>query len=191
MPRRTSATKVPTRAQRAAQGPATEKSSTRNAPTSKLRPATAKAGAAKSPKSPAQKKPRHLPPPKAEFFSPEQVAETLRLNRGNASAAARVLQCHPDTIRNYCAKYPEVQAARESGSEVRLDLAEAALDRAVAKCEGWAVCFLLKTRGRARGYIERVESQNLNIDLSKLSDEQVSAIAQGEDPLAVLARTSR
>lgn len=148
-------------------------------------PSKAEPSKRKSPKSP--------PPKKEEFFTPDQVAEALRLNHGNASAAARVLGCHPDTIRNYCAKYPDVQAARESGTEVRLDMAEASLDRAVGKGEGWAVCFILKTKGRSRGYIERFESEarNLNIDLAQLSDEEIAAIARGEDPLAVLARTAR
>lgn len=106
---------------------------------------------------PARKASKPAMPKKPEMFKPADVAEALRLNHGNASAAARVLQCHPDTIRVYCAKYPEVKAARESGTEVRLDVAEAALDRAVQKGEGWAICFLLKTRGKSRGYIERQE----------------------------------
>ena len=42
-------------------------------------------------------------------------------------------------------------------SELRespLDNAESALDDAVDKGEGWAVCFLLKCLGRDRGYVE-------------------------------------
>jgi len=121
-----------------------------------------------------------------ERYTADQVAEALRLNRGNASAAARVLECHPDTIRNYCARYPEVQKARESGGEVRLDLAEAALDRAVTKGEGWAVCFLLKTQGKRRGYIERAEQVHIAFDPKLLTDDQLRRIADGEDPLVVL-----
>lgn len=121
------------------------------------------------------------------MFSAKDVAEALRLNRGNASATARVLGCHPDTVRAYCERYPDVQAARTSGCEVRLDLAEAALDRAVEQCEGWAVCFLLKTQGKRRGYIERAENVTINFDVSKLSDEQLNEIVAGKDPVAVLA----
>lgn len=115
-------------------------------------------------------------PKKPEMFKPEDVAEALRVNHGNASAAARVLQCHPDTIRAYCSKYPEVKAARESGTEVRLDVAEAALDRAVQKGEAWAVCFLLKTRGKSRGYIERQE-----IDHAGSIDFRPKAIGRREN----------
>ena len=123
-----------------------------------------------------------------ERYTADQLAEALRLNRGNASAAARVLECHPDTIRNYCARYPEVQKARESGGEVRLDLAEAALDRAVTKGEGWAVCFLLKTQGKRRGYIERQESISLTVSPKDMTDAQLERLANGEDPVAVIAR---
>ena len=133
---------------------------------------------------------RRSPLPKRggeERYTVAQVAEALKLNHGNASATARVLGCHPDTVRNYCERYPEVQAARTSGCEVRLDLAEAALDRAVEQCEGWAVCFLLKTQGKRRGYIERAENVTINFDVSKLSDEQLNEIVAGKDPVAVLA----
>lgn len=79
------------------------------------------------------------------------------LNHGNASAAARVLDCTAETVRRYCERHPEVQEARESGIRVRLDKAEAALDAAVEQREGWAVCFTLKTIGKVRGYTERHE----------------------------------
>lgn len=50
-----------------------------------------------------------------------------------------------------------MQAARAEGEELRLDIAESALDKAVEAGEAWAVCFFLKTRGKARGYTERHE----------------------------------
>lgn len=119
-------------------------------------PATKRAAKVAAGKSP----PRKSKPPKRtrqEAFAPTQVAEALRLNNGNVSAAARVLGCCWDTVQAYCQRYPEVQAARERGLDVRLDNAEAALDAAVEAREGWAVCFLLKTRGKHRGYVERSE----------------------------------
>jgi hypothetical protein len=95
------------------------------------------------------------PPKKEEFFAPERVAEVLQEVNGNASAAARVLGCHPQTVRAYCKRYPEVQAARDEGEERMLDTAEASLVNCIERGDGWAVCFSLKTKGAKRGYIER------------------------------------
>ena len=40
--------------------------------------------------------------------------------------------------------------------EVKYRIARA-LDSAIADREGWAVCFFLKTKGKKRGYVERIE----------------------------------
>lgn len=47
-------------------------------------------------------------------------------------------------------------------------------------------CFYLKTQGRKRGYIERGESFNLNVNLDRLSLEQLERLAAGEHPSLVL-----
>lgn len=47
-------------------------------------------------------------------------------------------------------------------------------------------CFYLKTQGRKRGYIERGESFNLNVNLDKLNIEQLERLAAGEHPSLVL-----
>lgn len=47
-------------------------------------------------------------------------------------------------------------------------------------------CFFLKTQGRKRGYIERGESFNLNVNLDKLNIEQLERLAAGEHPSLVL-----
>lgn len=95
------------------------------------------------------------PPKKEEFFAPERVAEVLQEHNGNASAAARVLGCHPQTVRAYCRRYPDVQAARDEGEERMLDTAESSLVKCIENGDGWAVCFSLKTKGAKRGYIEK------------------------------------
>ena len=40
-----------------------------------------------------------------------------------------------------------------------LDIAEASLKRKVIEGDGWAVCFTLKTLGKARGYVERLQRE--------------------------------
>jgi hypothetical protein len=90
-------------------------------------------------------------------FSQETVIEALHKSRGMLSVAARALQCSPTTVESYIAKYPAVAEARQQERDAVLDLGELALIRAVQQGEPWAVCFLLKTQGKARGYVERGE----------------------------------
>lgn len=85
------------------------------------------------------------------------MIEALTVAKGNVSHAARLIGCDRATVRQHMLKHPEVMAAKEAGEEVRLDVAESSLDRAAEAGEAWAVCFLLKTRGKSRGYTERHE----------------------------------
>ena len=67
-----------------------------------------------------------------------------------------------------------------------LDLAESRLHRAIAEGELWAIKYILSTKGKSRGYIERQEIIGLNefkppetkADYSKLSDEELSTLEE-------------
>ena len=101
-----------------------------------------------------------LPPKKAnERYSAAQVIEAVIATKGLITVAARRLNCDPNTIRNYAARYPTVAAAIKEQREGVTDVAEAALFRAINDGEAWAVCFYLKTQGKDRGYIERTEQR--------------------------------
>ena len=70
--------------------------------------------------------------------------------------AARALQCDPDTIMNYCRRFPTVEAAKHDARGELLDVAEVKLWQAVQRDEAWAITFALRTVGRGRGYGEHV-----------------------------------
>ena len=58
-----------------------------------------------------------------------------------------------------------------------LDVGELSLLRAVQNGEAWAVCFLLKTQGKQRGYIERAEISGpdggaIGLEVNGLTDDQ-------------------
>lgn len=95
-----------------------------------------------------------MPPKK---FSIAQAEEALLKNYGNVSAAARALGVDHSTLWHRIKRAERLQDARRDAEEQTLDLAENALVGAVKKGEAWAVCFLLKTKGRKRGYVERRE----------------------------------
>jgi hypothetical protein len=87
----------------------------------------------------------------------QTVINAIRESKGMVYVAARRLDCHPCTIYAYARRHPTVQAAIDDARGMLLDEGETALYNAVLRGEGWAVCFLLKTLGKTRGYVERQE----------------------------------
>ena len=103
------------------------------------------------------------------------IIAALERNGGMVYLAARALRCSPQTIYNYRDKYPDVAQAIDNARGEMIDTAELALKRAVLEGEGWAVCFLLKTLGKSRGYIERQEITGANGDPLKIEIVEVHA----------------
>jgi len=134
-------------------------------------------------KAPSQKVP---PPVNVPRYAPEEVAEALRKNHGNKSAAARVLGCERRTVQRYCDEHPEVKAACDEGIEIRVDRVEEKWEEAVEAGEPWAIQLGLRGQGAKRGHSEKTET-TINLDYSKLTTEQLQQIADGKDPLAVIA----
>ncbi len=85
------------------------------------------------------------------------MIEAIRSAKGMVYVAARQLNCSPNTIYNYASRYPTVQEAIDNERGLLVDTAELALWKALQAGEGWAISLVLKTLGKARGYIERQE----------------------------------
>lgn len=120
-------------------------------------------------------------------YTLEQVISALKEARGLRALAARRLGCTVRTVDNYIARFPEVSDTVKEQLELRLDVAEGKLDQAVNKGEAWAICFFLKTQGKARKYSERLEvtgkdgepmkqEQTVKFDWSKVPDEELKPI---------------
>jgi hypothetical protein len=115
--------------------------------------------------------------PDHEHYTPEQLISALQHTKGRVYRAAAVLRCSPQTVRNYMARYPEVQAAVDQARGLRVDAAEDQLDRAVGLGEPWAIVLTLKTLGKDRGYSERTEHQHgfrgpLQVELVTYTDDR-------------------
>jgi hypothetical protein len=104
------------------------------------------------PTNPTPKKRRRL-------YSDKKIIAALTASNGGVYLAARKLRCDPTTIYDRADRVPEVQRVIDEMRGELVDLAEAALKKAVAEREGWAVCFTLKTQGKQRGYVERQEHE--------------------------------
>lgn len=90
-------------------------------------------------------------------FTPAQVIQALQLSGGVFSLAAEKLKCARSTVGYYVGRYKPVEEALEDISEELLDLGEAQLITFMRDKYFPAVCFYLKTKGKKRGYSERVE----------------------------------
>ena len=126
---------------------------------------------------------------KPERYTAEQVIAALEGTKGMVTLAARKLGCHPATVRNYIARHPTVAQAHKEQREGFLDMAELALQKAVQNGEGWAVAFALKTIGRSRGYVEKIEIDTNPIDWAQVDDATLVAYREGKISLDDVRRS--
>ena len=78
----------------------------------------------------------------------KDVEAQLLATNGNMAAVGRALGVRRNTVFGFVARRPELRKLVEQCRETRVDLAESALDRAVARDEPWAVSLVLKTLGK-------------------------------------------
>src|SRR5215471_4514603 len=90
-------------------------------------------------------------------FTVAQMVTALQEAKGMSFLAAKRLGCSHETVARYCRKHPAVQAAKDAERGVMVDEGELRLWAAVRAGHPWAIAFCLRTLGRNRGYIERVE----------------------------------
>lgn len=92
-------------------------------------------------------------------YTVKQVTAALVKTKGLVYLAARDLGCEPATIHNYAKRYAVVRETLVTARGEVVDVAEAALYKAILAGEQWAVLFALRTQGKGRGYVERVEQE--------------------------------
>jgi hypothetical protein len=89
-----------------------------------------------------------------------EVQQALIACNGLIYLAAEKLGCSSKTVLNYCGRYPSIREVVAEKRGKRVDVGEAALDKAVLAGEAWAVQFLLRTQGKDRGYVERYDHRH-------------------------------
>jgi len=90
-------------------------------------------------------------------YTQPQIIKAIKDARGMVYVAARALNVSNDTLYRWKRTYPAIEAAIFEARGHFIDKCEHALEDAVDRGEGWAVCFALKCLGKDRGYVERVE----------------------------------
>lgn len=86
-----------------------------------------------------------------------EIIKAIRRASGNLTVAARALGCSRSTIYNRMGKDEEIKEVYEEQRETTLDAVEDSLVRLALDGNVTACIFLLKTRGRDRGYTESQE----------------------------------
>jgi hypothetical protein len=90
----------------------------------------------------------------------KQLEQALRANYGNVSVAAQKMGIDRTTVYNYVKRYPSVGKIIDDAREHLVDLAEASIGKMITEGNPAAVIFTLKTQGRGRGWIERMELEH-------------------------------
>lgn len=108
-----------------------------------------------------------------EIYSKEKIIEAIHKNHGLIVKAADALGCNPRTIYNFRDRHPEVREALEIARERVVDTAECKMMEAIENGEAWAISLVLKTLGKKRGFVERVENV-------QLTDDQIDAAIERE-----------
>ena len=90
------------------------------------------------------------------------VTEALKKTNANISLAAKSLGVNRTSLYRFIERSPDLKELITDERESLVDIAESALKSAVVGKEAWAVCFTLKTIGKSRGYVERVEQTGAN-----------------------------
>ena len=120
-------------------------------------------------------------------FTPEEVAAALVAQKGIVSAAAAYLKCSRQTVQKYLKRYKAVRLAADEANETMKDFVEQQLIKNIAAGKEASIFFYLKCKARDRGYIERVRTENFNLNWNNLTTEQLMRLAAGEDPADVTA----
>ena len=122
-------------------------------------------------------------------FSNARMIEAIQKAEGNLSAAARMLKTTRRTVHRYVSDYEDVRAAYEEANDTVLDVVENKLIEQAKLGLPEQVRFFLRTKGRSRGYGDRLDSHVVTEEYNPadFSLDENRRIAAGESPAVVRA----
>lgn len=130
--------------------------------------------------TPRKRKTEQIETPKkrgyTDRFTKEQVIDALTAAKGMRTKAAKKLGCAYNTLVRYITDYPDIADAETLARETMLDAVELKAYSQAIQGDTSMIIFILKTQGKKRGYVEK--QINLNVDVSKLSDDELRAIVE-------------
>ena len=106
------------------------------------------------------------------------IKKAILGSKGMVQVVANRLGCEWHTAKRYIEQYEETKIAFQNENESMIDFAESKLFQAISEEDLTAIIFYLKTKGKNRGYIEKVQSEHSGeitnkTNLSDLSTEEL------------------
>ena len=121
------------------------------------------------------------------IWSPAPGENKITHSFGNVTVIAARLGVSRQTVYSYMREWATVDTAIKEGRQTLNDLVENKMAQKMIGGDTTMIIFYAKTQMYDRGYVERHHMQNMNIDISQLSTEQLERIAKGEDVYSVIA----
>ena len=130
-------------------------------------------------------------------FRAKQFIKAIPGSGGIISTIAERVGCDWHTAKKWIYNHQSVLEVYEAETEKPLDLSESVVianiqaARKMQKEIGGIVDstdakWYLTMKGKGRGFTQRQEIRNINLDVTELSDSELERIANGEDPIAVI-----
>jgi len=101
------------------------------------------------------------------------MLEALKKSLGIVTKAVEMVGIDRQTHYNWLKDDPEYKKSVEALDDVVLDFAESKLHQSINNGSDTATIFFLKTKGKKRGYIEKSEitQTNLNVEVQEVTEE--------------------
>lgn len=93
----------------------------------------------------------------------KSLIESLEKSLGVVTTACKTSGCSRETFYKYYREDEEFKAKVDGVQEIALDFVESQLFKNIKDGKSAEMIFYLKTKGKSRGYIERVE-QSISMD---------------------------
>ena len=95
-------------------------------------------------------------------YTADEVSKALRENNGLLFVAAAKLGCSLKTVERYIDRYPAVAEARREAKFKRDDFVESRMFKRIEEGSDTMMIFYAKTQMKQRGYVERVEVDDVS-----------------------------
>lgn len=109
--------------------------------------------------------------PKRNKISNKLIRDTFAKKGCNITATCAALDIDRATFYAWRKKDPKLDAMLSDESESIIDFTESKLLEKIQEGDLTAIIFMLKTRGKNRGYVERIEN---NVSLTPFEDLMMS-----------------
>lgn len=96
----------------------------------------------------------------AKNFQLSDIKNAVKGSAGIYSTIARRLDCDWHTAKRYVEMYEETKTMYDAENESTLDLAESMLLKNIQEQDPASIFFYLKTKGKKRGYVEKVQTEH-------------------------------